>query len=114
MKILRLKREDVAKTWRFMIFPSLSTVFRVFILMKQRWARHVERERRWEFVESFSRSDKGWHRTASAVVLKRIVLKWDMRVELSKERIGFSNGLMLTPLRTSNNWSMVLPEKLID
>jgi hypothetical protein len=44
-----------------------------------------------------------------AVMLKRIVMKWDMKVGLRIERIAFGKGPILTPLLTLNIWSLVLP-----
>jgi hypothetical protein len=98
-----------------MISPSLSTVIRIFKWTKSRWTRHVESDRRWELVESFSRSDKGRDRLGDidgAVILKRIVMKWDITVRLRIHLIGFRNGPILTPLWTLNIWSTVLPEKI--
>jgi hypothetical protein len=62
--------------------------------------RHVERERRWEFLESSSLSDKRRDRLGDIdemVILKRI-LKWDMTVGLRIWSIGFVITVSVYPL----------------
>jgi hypothetical protein len=61
--------------------------------MKSRWTRHVERERRWECLECSKSKRQGMARLGDivdeAVIMKRILIEWGMRVGVRMWRIGF-------------------------